>query len=493
MMANRLRSYLLKWSLYLAGIGAAILGTIVLVYALQARARLGDLKPWHQVVLQEEFSAGKAGAPASFEQYVALEARLFKELGTRILEARDAADSWELGRYNPGSVVAKLALTTPYNHSYVLVPNIEPRGSVLLVHGLSDSPYSMRAMAETFLEQGYYVVSLRMPGHGTLPSGLLDVGWEDWYAAVVLAARHAAVNGGAGRPFVAVGHSTGATLLALYAVRALDDPLLPKPSDLHLVSSAIGISPFAALTNIVSGLSFIPAFEKSRWVDVLPEYDPYKYNSFPVNAGNQIYKLTHVLRDALDARTPEQLAAMPRLHVYHSIVDSTVTSSEVVHGLLARMPSRGHELIAFDINRLEVIEGLITPAQRVSIERMRGATFPFRVTLIANRDRATRAVAAYKREANSTDVTMTELPFEWPAGVFSVGHVSLPFPPDDPVYGLTVPQPAPQFNLGAISAKGENGALVVGLGTFARLRSNPFFEVIRANLIATSGGPPADH
>ena len=313
MTTNWLRARLLKWSLYLASIVVAILATIVLVYALQARARLADLKSWHQVVLQEEFSAGKPGAPLSFEQYVALEARLFKELGTRIFEAPAAADSWELGRYNPASVVAKLALATPYNHSYVLVPNIEPRGSVLLVHGLSDSPYSMRAMAETFLEQGYYVVSLRMPGHGTLPSGLLNVSWRDWYAAVVLAARHAAANGGAGKPFVAVGHSTGSALLALYAVRALDDPSLPKPTDLHLVSSAIGISPFAALTNIISGLSFIPAFEKSRWVDVLPEYDPYKYNSFPVNAGNQIYKLTHVLREALEDHSPEQLAAMPRL------------------------------------------------------------------------------------------------------------------------------------------------------------------------------------
>jgi len=71
--------------------------------------------------------------------------------------------------------------------------------------------------------------------------------------------------------------------------------------------------------------------------------------------------------------------------------------------------------------------------------------------------------------------------------------VSLPFPADDPVYGLSSPVTQPQFNLGAISAKGESGALVVGLGTFARLRSNPFFEVIRANIIATTGAAGTDH
>jgi hypothetical protein len=39
--------------------------------------------------------------------------------------------------------------------------------------------------------------------------------------------------------------------------------------------------------------------------------------------------------------------------------------------------------------------------------------------------------------------------------------------------------------LGAIAAKGESGALLVGLGTFGRLRSNPFFDVIRARVIET--------
>ncbi|HXS29218.1 MAG TPA: hypothetical protein VN755_00160, partial [Steroidobacteraceae bacterium] len=58
---------------------------------------------------------------------------------------------------------------------------------------------------------------------------------------------------------------------------------------------------------------------------------------------------------------------------------------------------------------------------------------------------------------------------------------------------LSSPVTQPQFNLGAISAKGESGALVVGLGTFARLRSNPFFEVIRANIIATTGAAGTDH
>jgi pimeloyl-ACP methyl ester carboxylesterase len=340
-------------------------------------------------------------------------------------------------------------------------------------------------MAETLRAQGYYVVALRMPGHGTAPAGLLGVSWEDWYGAVVLAAKYAAARA-PGKPFVAGGHSTGAAIVTLYSLRSLDDATLPKPDQLYLVSAAIGISPFAVLTNIISGLSFIPYFEKSRWIDVFPEYDPYKYNSFPVNAANQIYSLTRVVQATIDELEPTgRLAAMPRVHMFQSIVDSTVTANQVVRGLLDRLPAGGHELVVFDINRQERLEGLIAPGPLEDLERIRAAVdLPFRVTLIGNKSRDGAAMAAYTREPGARSVTVVDLPYEWPRGVFSVGHVSLPFPVDDPVYGLTPPAGTePRYNLGAIAAKGESGALVVGLGTFARLRSNPFFDVIRARVI----------
>jgi hypothetical protein len=72
--------------------------------------------------------------------------------------------------------------------------------------------------------------------------------------------------------------------------------------------------------------------------------------------------------------------------------------------------------------------------------------------------------------------------------VVSVGHVSLPFPPDDPVYGLD-PKPGegdpPVYPLGSLAVRGESGALLVPLAAFSRLRSNPFFDVIRATVERT--------
>lgn len=466
----------------------AVLATIVFVFAFQARVRLPDLQAWHTIKLEPVFTVGRAGTPATFDEYRELEERLFADVQQRVLDDASAADTQDLSRYNPESVVARLALDTPYNRSYELKPPYEPRGAVLLVHGLSDSPYSMRAIGETFRSQGYYVLALRLPGHGTLPSALVDVKWQDWYGAVELAAKYAAAKAGPGKPFLAGGHSTGAALVTLYSLRSLTDESLPRPDQLYLMSAAIGITPFATLTNIISGLAFIPAFEKSRWIDVIAEYDPYKYNSFPVNAARQIFKLTHVVQDALDDLEPTGLLDnMPRVHMYQSIVDSTVTANQVVRGLLSRLPARGHSLVIFDVNRQEALLGLIAPGPMQDLESIRNAVnLPFRTVLVGNRADGSRSLAMYTREAESAMVTENELPFEWPAGVFSIGHVSLPFPSDDPVYGLNpVTGPGPRYPLGTVALRGEPGALVVGLGAFARLRSNPFFDVIRWDVIAT--------
>jgi len=479
-----MRRWMIRGPLYAIGLCAVVLATIVLMFAIQARLRLPELHAWHKVALPAEFRAGRSTTPGSFADYRRLEDRLFAELRARVIDDPSAADSQMLGRYNPKSVTARLALDTPYNRSFELAPE-HPRGGVLLVHGLSDSPYSMRGIAEEFFAQGYYVLVLRLPGHGTIPASLVDVTWQDWYAAVALAAKHAQAAAGPGKPFLAGGHSTGAALVTLYAVRALEDPGLPRPERLYLVSAAIGISRFAVLTNVIAGLSFIPGFEKSRWIDVLPEYDPYKYNSFPVNAANQIYKLTHVLAGALEeAGNAGRLSSMPRVLVFQSIVDATVTAREVVSGLLALLPPRGHELVVFDVNRRERLQGLIAPEPMEDLEKLRVATdLPFRLTLIGNRRDGSAAIAAYTREPGGRDVAVEDLPFEWPAGVISLGHVALPFPPDDPVYGLT-PKPGaqPEFHLGVVAVRGESGALMVPLGVFARLRCNPFFEIIRTRI-----------
>src|SRR3954447_26987973 len=53
---------------------------------------------------------------------------------------------------------------------------------VLLVHGFTGSPASMRPWAHALAGQGYAVEVPLLPGHGTRWQGLNEVSWTAWYA-----------------------------------------------------------------------------------------------------------------------------------------------------------------------------------------------------------------------------------------------------------------------------------------------------------------------
>ena len=106
------------------------------------------------------------------------------------------------------------------------------------------------------------------------------------------------------------------------------------PQRLVLLSPMIGVPPFAWMARVISALGPVPAFEKARWLDVYPEYNPFKYTSFAANAGLQTWRLTRTLqaqvaRVAADGRA----AQLPPLLTFHSLVDSTVSTPAVVHAL----------------------------------------------------------------------------------------------------------------------------------------------------------------
>jgi len=55
---------------------------------------------------------------------------------------------------------------------------------VLLCHGLSGSPGSMRPWGHYLAERGYTVDVPRLPGHGTSVAECNRTRWEDWYSVV---------------------------------------------------------------------------------------------------------------------------------------------------------------------------------------------------------------------------------------------------------------------------------------------------------------------
>src|SRR5271169_592907 len=165
------------------------------------------------------------------------------------------------------------------------------RRGVLLIHGLSDSPYFMRHLASFFQQCGFRVMAILLPGHGTQPGDLLDVRWQEWARAIAYGVEQ--LDGEADEIYLA-GFSAGSTLAIRHSL--LDG----RVRGLLLFSPALRITPRAAWANLHKIYSWLQP--SAKWVDIKPDVDIYKYESFPKNAALQMYALTQNLRKQLQGR-----------------------------------------------------------------------------------------------------------------------------------------------------------------------------------------------
>ncbi len=458
---------------------------IVLGFTLYAVSMLPPLQPWHTERLHEEFSALHHG-DLDFAGYLQREERLFAEFRATVATWDSKDETWLSSRFNPASMVSRLADGAPYNRSFRLtLPR--PRGQALLIHGLTDSPYSMKALAGSLHSRGFEVTVLRLPGHGTLPSMMTEMSTRDWTAAVRIAARDVASRTTAGQPFYIGGYSTGGTLSLQYALDALEDPTLRRPDRVLLISPAIELTPVAALASIIDFLSVVPVpvLEKVRWQEILPEYDPYKFNSFPVNASRQVNRATRALQKSLvRAREAGRLARMPPVVTWQSVVDSTVGSGGVADLLYATLNDGGHRLVLFDINRNQALTGVLRPQAGTMIDRLTRDTRGYELEIVGNTYPSGLDVSVHSLASDGT-MTIRDAGLSWPGNVVSLGHVALPFAPDDPVYGFVkgsghngIP------SIGSWLLRGESGTLTLSLSALTRLRSNPFWSLIDADVAA---------
>ena len=71
-----------------------------------------------------------------------------------------------------------------------ILPGAEPfdfagnKTGILVCHGFTGSPQSMRPLGEAFRDAGYTVLGPRLPGHGTSPEDMAKTGARDWTGAV---------------------------------------------------------------------------------------------------------------------------------------------------------------------------------------------------------------------------------------------------------------------------------------------------------------------
>ena len=471
------------WALRLLFLLVATSLALALGFTLYAVNALADLQPWHTELLSKEFDARKH-AGLDFAGYVALEKELFEEAAALAATWRGRGEAFEQSRFNPGGALQSLADGAPYNRSFRLTPSA-PVGGALLVHGLTDSPYSMLAAANALYRRGFEVTVLRLPGHGTLPSMMTEMHYRDWTAAVELAARDVAARTPAGAPYYVGGYSTGATLTLAHALRALGDTAARQPTRILLFSPAIQLTPAAALANVIDLFSFIPvpALQKVHWQEVVAEYDPYKFNSFPVNASRQVNRATKALQRRLDAAAADgSIATLPPVIAWQSVVDSTVGATAAVNLLYARLADGRHRLVLFDVNRNAKLDSVRRPAARELVERAARSERRYTLELVSNTSPDTQDVTLYRMTPGAETVPLPT-GLAWPDNVVSLGHVALPFPPGDPIYGIEPGSGrAGVPSLGSLLLRGESGALTVSLGSLTRTRSNPFWPLVEQQI-----------
>jgi hypothetical protein len=99
-------------------------------------------------------------------------------------------------------------------------------------------------------------------------------------------------------------------------------------------------------------------------------------------------------------------------------------------------------------------------------------------------------VDAQTIEPNAAVASRRPLGLAWPPEVFSLTHVAIPFPPDDPLYGLVGPtKTAGLLPIGRLSPRGERAVLTVGADTLMRLSSNPFFPFVAERISGWVAAP----
>ena len=121
-----------------------------------------------------------------------------------------------------------------------IMPGCEPYSAtngplgVLVLHGFTGNPSSMRSLAERIAGQGFSVELPRLPGHGTTVEDMMTTSWSDWSGAALEAfdgleqrCSHVAV----------VGLSMGGGLTAFVGERrdvaalVFINPVVMKPGD----------------------------------------------------------------------------------------------------------------------------------------------------------------------------------------------------------------------------------------------------------------------
>ena len=188
--------------------------------------------------------------------------------------------------------------------------------AILLIHGLTDSPYLFHDLASLYQQHGFNVRTLLLPGHGTAPEALVDVDYHEWQQVTEFAIKRTLQD------FNQVylgGFSTGGALI-------LDNLLANRDN----VAKVKGVMLWAPASKAKS--KFAWAAKYANWffdyAHKGADIDFAKYESFPLNAGAQVHTLMNTLRTKL--KRAKSIPDVPVI-IVTSEHDSTIDTQSTIN------------------------------------------------------------------------------------------------------------------------------------------------------------------
>lgn len=182
---------------------------------------------------------------------------------------------------------------------------------ILMIHGLSDTAFVMKDLAKELNKRCLLVRTIVLPGHGTRPKDLIDVDYSDWVEAVDYGIN--SLKAEVDQVFIA-----GFSLGGLLSTNAL-----LKHKDIKgavLIAPALGVN-MPMLTWNTTWLRHI-----KDWADIDPPTQAPRYQAMPMNGLAQTYLLTqhvsaklkkhnHIKTPVLLIQSMEDVAVQPVLNV----------------------------------------------------------------------------------------------------------------------------------------------------------------------------------
>jgi len=226
---------------------------------------------------------------------------------------------------------------------------------ILLVHGFTGSPASMRPWAEYLNQRGYTVKVPLLPGHGTTPHDLNLVKWQEWPAKVESDLQELLRTC---RKVFICGLSMGGGTTLNIATRYSKD-----------LAGIILVNPMIHVKFVPHQLAWaISRFQKMRdsvGDDIKrPGITEYGYDALPAVGVYELLKMLHYTRKRLHDVTAPML-------LFHSIDDHTlpVTNTEIVmKGVGSRQKQRIELVNSYHVATLDYDQEVIFENSRLFIE-----------------------------------------------------------------------------------------------------------------------------